>query len=173
MKYLKLFESFIKENILETDAFLERKQDLFDYLKSIGMDSDPDLDHADITEDGVDDTLVTSFTKGNVIVNVGLCNFSSGEFKYLFLIKSNPGDEVLLDHTFVKTIEEVKDRIAPYIEKGYEKTKLYHLGVKEDDDYMPNKEEYEALLNAAIDKKDWEEAKRLQEKYGDILYKNK
>ena len=30
MKYLKLFESFIKENILETDAFLERKQDLFE-----------------------------------------------------------------------------------------------------------------------------------------------
>lgn len=171
MKYLKLFESFIKENMFETDTFLKRKQDLFDYLKSIGMDSDPDFKHADITEDGVDDTLITSFIKGNVTVNVGLCNFSNGDFKYLFLIKSESGDEVLLDHTFVKTIEEVRDRITPYIEKGYEETKFDHLGVKEDDDYMPSKEEYEALLNSAIDKKDWEEAKRLQKKYGDILYK--
>jgi hypothetical protein len=171
MKYLKLYESFINENenILESPTFLQRKQDLYDYLKSIGMDSDPDFDYADISEDGVNDTMITSFSKGNVTVNVGLCNFSNGEFKYVFLIMG--GDEILLEHTFVKTIEEVRERITPYIEKGYEQTKFDYLGIQDkSDDYMPSKEEYEAMLNTAIDKKDWEEAKRLQEKYGNILY---
>ena len=102
----------IFENVFQDDEFLDRKEELFDYLHSIGMDSNADESYADINKDGENDTLLTHFDMGNVTVYVGLCNFSNGDFKYLLMIKS--GGEVILTSTFFNTVDEIEKNVSKH-----------------------------------------------------------
>jgi len=156
----------ILENVFQDDEFLDRKEDLFNFLYSIGMGTATNETYADINKDGENDTLMARFIMGNVNVYVGLCNFSNGEFKYILFIKSSDG--VVLKPTFFNNVEEIEKNVSPYIEKSYEDTKLSYLGVKDEKEYTPSKNEYNDMLNAAIDSEDWEEANRLQNKYGKL-----
>ena len=160
----------INENIFHSEEFLSKKDELFNYLISLGMDANNKFKYEDINNDGVKDTLLTYFTIGNVILYAAICNFSSGDFQYLFFIKTKPNYEVILKPTFVNNIEEMKNSIQPYIEQGYEDTKLDYLGIKPKDEYQISKQEYDDLLNKAIDDQDWDEVKRLQDKYGNQYY---
>ena len=140
---------FIFENIFETEEFLNRKQQLFDFLRSIGMDSNASESYTDINKDGLDDTLMTHFNMGDVTVYVGLCNFSSGEFQYLLYVKSSEG--IVLKPNFFNSISEIEEQVAPYIESAYEDTKLSYLGIEKKNDYIPSKSEYNDMINSAID----------------------
>ena len=161
---------FIFENIFETEEFLNRKQQLFDFLRSIGMDSNASESYTDINKDGLDDTLMTHFNMGDVTVYVGLCNFSSGEFQYLLYVKSSEG--IVLKPNFFNSISEIEKQVAPYIESAYEDTKLSYLGIEKKNDYIPSKSEYNDMINSAIDNEDWEEVQRIQKQYG-YLYESK
>jgi len=167
---IKSMMGLINENIFHSEEFLSKKDELFNYLISLGMDANNKFKYEDINKDGVKDTLLTYFTIGNVILYAAICNFSSGDFQYLVFIKTKPNYEVLLKPTFVNNIEEIKNSIQPYIEQGYEDTKLDYLGIQPKDEYQISKQEYDDLLNKAIDDQDWGEVKRLQDKYGNQYY---
>jgi hypothetical protein len=167
---IKSMMGLINENIFHSKEFLSKKDELFNYLISLGMDANNKFKYEDINKDGVKDTLLTYFTIGNVILYAAICNFSSGDFQYLVFIKTKPNYEVLLKPTFVNNIEEIKNSIQPYIEQGYEDTKLDYLGIQPKDEYQISKQEYDDLLNKAIDDQDWGEVKRLQDKYGNQYY---
>jgi hypothetical protein len=108
----------IFENVFQDDEFLDRKEELFNFLYSIGMDSNADESYADINKDGENDTLMTHFNMGAVTVYVGLCNFSNGEFKYLLYIKSSEG--IVLKPTFFDSVAEIEQNVSPYIETAYD-----------------------------------------------------
>jgi hypothetical protein len=156
----------IFENVFQDDEFLDRKEELFNFLYSIGMDSNADESYTDINKDGENDTLMTHFNMGAVTVYVGLCNFSNGEFKYLLYIKSSEG--IVLKPTFFDSVAEIEQNVSPYIETAYDDTKLSYLGIENEKEYMPSKSEYNDMLNSAIDSQDWEEARRIQNKYGKL-----
>jgi hypothetical protein len=103
---------------------------------------------------------------GSVTVYVGLCNFSNGEFKYLLYVKSSEG--IVLKPTFFDSVEEIENNVSPYIETAYDDTKLSYLGIENEKEYMPSKSEYNDMLNSAIDSQDWEEVRRIQNKYGKL-----
>ena len=113
---------------------------------------------------------MVTFEVGNVIMYIGICNFSNGDIKYLCFIKTKPRYEVVLQPTFVDTLQELESNILPYINQSYEDTKLEYLGINNTQEYQPSKNEYNDMLNQAIDNEDWEEATRLQNLY-DNLYK--
>ena len=156
----------IFENIFQDYEFLDRKEELFNFLYSIGMDSNSDISYADINKDGENDTLMVHFNMGSVTVYVGLCNFSNGEFKYLLYIKSSEG--IVLKPTFFDSVEEIENNVSTYIETAYDDTKLSYLGIENEKEYMPSKSEYNDMLNSAIDSQDWEEVRRIQNKYGKL-----
>ena len=156
----------IFENVFQDYEFLDRKEELFDFLYSIGMDSNSDTSYADINKDGENDTLMVHFNMGSVTVYVGLCNFSNGEFKYLLYIKSSKG--IVLKPTFFDSVEEIENNVSTYIETAYGDTKLSYLGIENEKEYMPSKSEYNDMLNSAIDSQDWEEVRRIQNKYGKL-----
>jgi hypothetical protein len=161
----------IFENVFQDDEFLDRKEELFNFLYSIGMDSNADESYTDINKDGENDTLMTHFNMGAVTVYVGLCNFSNGEFKYLLYIKSSEG--IVLKPTFFDSVEEIENNVSPYIETAYDDTKLSYLGIENEKEYMPSKSEYNDMINSAIDSQDWEEARRIQDKYGKLYESRK
>jgi len=156
----------IFENVFQDYEFLDRKEELFNFLYSIGMDSNSDTSYADINKDGENDTLMVHFNMGSVTVYVGLCNFSNGEFKYLLYVKSSEG--IVLKPTFFDSVEEIENSVSPYIETAYDDTKLSYLGIENEKEYMPSKSEYNDMLNSAIDSQDWEEVRRIQNKYGKL-----
>ena len=156
----------IFENVFQDYEFLDRKEELFNFLYSIGMDSNSDTSYADINKDGENDTLMVHFNMGSVTVYVGLCNFSNGEFKYLLYVKSSDG--IVLKPTFFDSVEEIEKNVSPYIETAYDDTKLSYLGIENEKEYVPSKSEYNDMLNSAIDSKDWEEVRRIQNKYGKL-----
>jgi hypothetical protein len=156
----------IFENIFQDYEFLDRKEELFNFLYSIGMDSNSDTSYADINKDGENDTLMVHFNMGSVTVYVGLCNFSNGEFKYLLYIKSSEG--IVLKPTFFDSVEEIENNVSTYIETAYDDTKLSYLGIENEKEYMPSKSEYNDMINSAIDSQDWDEARRIQNKYGKL-----
>jgi hypothetical protein len=156
----------IFENVFQDYEFLDRKEELFNFLYSIGMDSNSDKSYADINKDGEKDTLMVHFNMGSVTVYVGLCNFSNGEFKYLLYVKSSEG--IVLKPTFFDSVEEIENNVSPYIETAYDDTKLSYLGIENEKEYMPSKSEYNDMLNSAIDSQDWEEVRRIQNKYGKL-----
>ena len=156
----------IFENLFQYYEFLDRKEELFNFLYSIGMDSNSDTSYADINKDGENDTLMVHFNMGSVTVYVGLCNFSNGEFKYLLYIKSSKG--IVLKPTFFDSVEEIENNVSTYIETAYGDTKLSYLGIENEKEYMPSKSEYNDMLNSAIDSQDWEEVRRIQNKYGKL-----
>ena len=156
----------IFENIFQDYEFLDRKEELFNFLYSIGMDSNSDTSYADINKDGENDTLLVHFNMGSVTVYVGLCNFSNGEFKYLLYIKSSEG--IVLKPTFFDSVEEIENNVSTYIETAYDDTKLSYLGIENEKEYMPSKSEYNDMINSAIDSQDWDEARRIQNKYGKL-----
>jgi len=156
----------IFENVFQDYEFLDRKEELFNFLYSIGMDSNSDKSYADINKDGEKDTLMVNFNMGNVTVYVGLCNFSNGEFKYLLYVKSSEG--IVLKPTFFDSVEEIENNVSPYIKTAYDDTKLSYLGIENEKEYMPSKSEYNDMLNSAIDSQDWEEVRRIQNKYGKL-----
>ena len=156
----------IFENVFQDYEFLDRKEELFNFLYSIGMDSNSDKSYVDINKDGENDTLMVHFNMGSVTVYVGLCNFSNGEFKYLLYVKSSEG--IVLKPTFFDSVEEIENNVSPYIETAYDDTKLSYLGIENEKEYMPSKSEYNDMLNSAIDSQDWEEVRRIQNKYGKL-----
>jgi len=156
----------IFENVFQDYEFLDRKKELFNFLYSIGMDSNSDTSYTDINKDGENDTLMVHFNMGSVTVYVGLCNFSNGEFKYLLYIKSSKG--IVLKPTFFDSVEEIKNNVSTYIETAYDDTKLSYLGIENEKEYVPSKSEYNDMLNSAIDSKDWEEVRGIQNKYGKL-----
>jgi hypothetical protein len=156
----------IFENVFQDYEFLDRKEELFNFLYSIGMDSNSDTSYADLNKDGENDTLMVHFNMGSVTVYVGLCNFSNGEFKYLLYIKSSEG--IVLKPTFFDSVEEIENNVSTYIETAYGDTKLSYLGIENEKEYMPSKSEYNDMLNSAIDSQDWEEVSRIQNKYGKL-----
>jgi len=156
----------IFENIFQDYEFLDRKEELFNFLYSIGMDSNSDTSYADINKDGENDTLMVHFNMGSVTVYVGLCNFSNGKFKYLLYIKSSEG--IVLKPTFFDSVEEIENNVSTYIETAYDDTKLSYLGIENEKEYMPSKSEYNDMINSAIDSQDWDEARRIQNKYGKL-----
>ena len=160
----------ISENKLKEESYLQKKQELFDYLYSVGLGTDSETKEADINRDGEMDTEMVTFEVGNVIMYIGICNFSNGDIKYLCFIKTKPRYEVVLQPTFVDTLQELESNILPYINQSYEDTKLEYLGINNTQEYQPSKNEYNDMLNQAIDNEDWEEATRLQNLY-DNLYK--
>jgi hypothetical protein len=156
----------IFENVFQDYEFLDRKEELFNFLYSIGMDSNSDKSYVDINKDGENDTLMVHFNMGSVTVYVGLCNFSNGEFKYLLYVKSSEG--IVLKPTFFDSVEEIENNVSPYIKTAYDDTKLSYLGIENEKEYMPSKSEYNDMLNSAIDSQDWEEVRRIQNKYGKL-----
>lgn len=156
------------ENKLKDERFLTKKNDLLDYLYTIGLEQNPDGQFADINNDGKEDMEMFSFNKGNVEIYAGVAFFSNGDIKYLIIVKTKPNKEIVVPVTFVDNLEEFKTKIEPFIEQSYEDTKLEYLGVENEKEYQPSKDEYNDLLNRAIDNEDWKEAKRLQDKYGHI-----
>ena len=158
----------ISENKLKDERFLNKKQELLDYLYSIGLESNNDKKEVDINKDGEMDTELFTFNKGNVVMYLGICNFSNGEIQYLCHIKTKPNYDVVLPPTFVGTLEEVQSNIKPYIEQSYEDTKLDYLGVKNQKEYIPSQNELNDLINQALDNEDFEEVTRLQNKYGNL-----
>jgi len=158
----------ISENKLREDGYLQKKQELLDYLYSVGLETDGSSKESDVDRDGEMDTEMFNFERGNVVLYLGICNFSNGDLKYLCFIKTKPKYEIVLKPMFVDTLEELQSKILPYIEQSYEDTKLNYLGVNQPEEYTPSKNEYDELLNQAIDNEDWNEATRLQNKYGDL-----
>jgi len=161
----------IFENKLKDERYLNKKQQLLDYLYTIGLESDKDTKEVDINKDGKIDTELFTFNKGNVVMYLGICNFSNGDIQYLCLIKTKPDYYIVLKPTFVETLEEVQSNIEPYIKQSYEDTKLDFLGVENQTEYIPTKDELNDLINQALDDENFEEATRLQNKYGN-LYKS-
>ena len=152
----------------------KNKEEVIKLFQSIGMDFDSDnIGYADVSEpqDGKDDMEMLRFDKGDVSLTVGLANYTNKGFKFIVVLSA--GDKKILEPSELDTIEDVKEIVLPLIEKNYEKTKLTSLGVTDEKEYIPSRSEYDQLLNAAIDKKDWEEAKRLSDKYGSIVYPKK
>lgn len=160
----------IIENKLQEKEYLLKKKQLLDFLYSFGLETDGSSKETDINNDGEMDTELMTFKTGNVILYLGICNFSDGNIQYICFVKTKPNYEIVLKPTFVGTLDELETEILPYIEKSYEDTKLDYLGVKDQKEYMPSKDEYNDMLNKAIDDEDWEEASRLQKEYGH-LYK--
>lgn len=158
----------ISENKLKDKRYLNKKQQLLDYLYTIGLESDKDTKEVDINNDGEMDTELFTFDKGNVVMYLGICNFSNGDIQYLCHIKTKPNYDIVLQPTFVGSLEELQSNIEPYIEQSYEDTKLDYLGVKDQQEYIPTKKELNDLINQALDNGDFEEVTKLQNKYGNL-----
>jgi hypothetical protein len=158
----------ISENKLKDERYLNKKQQLLDYLYTIGLESDKDTKEVDINNDGEMDTELFTFDKGNVVMYLGICNFSNGDIKYLCHIKTKPNYDIVLQPTFVGSLEELQSNIEPYIEQSYEDTKLDYLGVKNQQEYVPTKKELNDLINQALDNGDFEEVTKLQNMYGNL-----
>lgn len=158
----------ITENKLKDESYLRKKQELLDFLFKFNLTSDGSSQKIDINKDGEMDSELMTFTTGNVILYLGVCNFSNGDLKYLCFIKTKPDYNIILKPTFVDTLDDLESEILPYVEQSYEDTKLDYLGVNNQKEYEPSKNEYNDLLNQAIDNEDWSEAKRLQDRYGNL-----
>ena len=158
----------ISENKLKEEGYLQKKQELLDFLYSFGLETDGSSKESDVDRDGEMDTEMFTFEMGNVVMYLGICNFSNGDLKYLCFVKTKPKYEIVLKPTFVDTLDELQSKIMPYIETSYEDTKLEYLGVNEPQEYTPSKDEYNDMLNNAIDNEDWGEAGRLQRLYGSM-----
>jgi hypothetical protein len=158
----------ISENKLKDKSYLNKKQQLLDYLYTIGLESDKDTKEVDINNDGEMDTELFTFDKGNVVMYLGICNFSNGDIQYLCHIKTKPNYDIVLQPTFVGSLEELQSNIEPYIEQSYEDTKLDYLGVKGQQEYIPTKKELNDLINQALDNGDFEEVTKLQNMYGNL-----
>ena len=158
----------ISENKLKDKSYLNKKQQLLDYLYTIGLESDKDTKEVDINNDGEMDTELFTFDKGNVVMYLGICNFSNGDIQYLCHIKTKPNYDIVLQPTFVGSLEELQSNIEPYIEQSYEDTKLDYLGVKNQQEYVPTKKELNDLINQALDNGDFEEVTKLQNMYGNL-----
>ena len=158
----------ISENKLKDERYLNKKQQLLDYLYTIGLESDKDTKEVDINNDGEMDTELFTFDKGNVLMYLGICNFSNGDIQYLCHIKTKPNYDIVLQPTFVGSLEELQSNIEPYIEQSYEDTKLDYLGVKDQQEYIPTKKELNDLINQALDNGDFEEVTKLQNMYGNL-----
>ena len=158
----------ISENKLKDKSYLNKKQQLLDYLYTIGLESDKDTKEVDINNDGEMDTELFTFDKGNVVMYLGICNFSNGDIQYLCHIKTKPNYDIVLQPTFVGSLEELQSNIEPYIEQSYEDTKLDYLGVKDQQEYIPTKKELNDLINQALDNGDFEEVTKLQNMYGNL-----
>ena len=158
----------ISENKLKDERYLNKKQQLLDYLYTIGLESDKDTKEVDINNDGEMDTELFTFDKGNVVMYLGICNFSNGDIQYLCHIKTKPNYDIVLQPTFVGSLEELQSNIEPYIEQSYEDTKLDYLGVKNQQEYVPTKKELNDLINQALDNGDFEEVTKLQNMYGNL-----
>ena len=158
----------ISENKLKDKRYLNKKQQLLDYLYTIGLESDKDTKEVDINNDGEMDTELFTFDKGNVVMYLGICNFSNGDIQYLCYIKTKPNYDIVLQPTFVGSLEELQSNIEPYIEQSYEDTKLDYLGVKDQQEYIPTKKELNDLINQALDNGDFEEVTKLQNMYGNL-----
>lgn len=158
----------ISENKLKDEGYLQKKQELLDFLYSFGLETDGSSKEADVDQDGDMDTEMFTFEIGNVVMYLGICNFSNGDLKYLCFVKTKPKYEIVVKPTFVDTLDELQSNILPYIESSYEDTKLEYLGINNPEEYLPSKVEYNDMLNKAIDNQDWDEASRLQKKYGGI-----
>lgn len=158
----------ISENKLKDERYLNKKQQLLDYLYTIGLESDKDTKEVDINNDGEMDTELFTFDKGNVVMYLGICNFSNGDIQYLCHIKTKPNYDIVLQPTFVGSLEELQSNIEPYIEQSYEDTKLDYLGVKNQQEYIPTKKELNDLINQALDNGDFEEVTKLQNMYGNL-----
>jgi len=158
----------ISENKLKDKRYLNKKQQLLDYLYTIGLESDKDTKEVDINNDGEMDTELFTFDKGNVVMYLGICNFSNGDIQYLCHIKTKPNYDIVLQPTFVGSLEELQSNIEPYIEQSYEDTKLDYLGVKDQQEYIPTKKELNDLINQALDNGDFEEVTKLQNMYGNL-----
>lgn len=155
----------ISENKLKEEGFLQKKDELFNFLYEYGLNTDAETEEIDINKDGEMDSELVTFEKGNVQLYLGICNFSNGDLKYLCHIKTKPDYNVVLEPTFVDNLDELKDKILPYIEKSYEDTKLNYLGIDKTNEYQLSKNEYNDLINQAIDSENWEEVSRLQKEY--------
>ena len=158
----------ISENKLKDKRYLNKKQQLLDYLYTIGLESDKDTKEVDINNDGEMDTELFTFDKGNVVMYLGICNFSNGDIQYLCHIKTKPNYDIVLQPTFVGSLEELQSNIEPYIEQSYEDTKLDYLGVIDQQEYIPTKKELNDLINQALDNGDFEEVTKLQNMYGNL-----
>lgn len=158
----------ISENKLKDERYLNKKQQLLDYLYTIGLESDKDTKEVDINNDGEMDTELFTFDKGNVVMYLGICNFSNGDIQYLCHIKTKPNYDIVLQPTFVGSLEELQSNIEPYIEQSYEDTKLDYLGVQDQQEYIPTKKELNDLINQALDNGDFEEVTKLQNMYGNL-----
>ena len=158
----------ISENKLKDERYLNKKQQLLDYLYTIGLESDKDTKEVDINNDGEMDTELFTFDKGNVVMYLGICNFSNGDIQYLCHIKTKPNYDIVLQPTFVGSLEELQSNIEPYIEQSYEDTKLDYLGVKDQQEYIPTKKELNDLIDQALDNGDFEEVTKLQNMYGNL-----
>lgn len=164
-------KKLLGEGKLGDERHNEKKQELYNLLTSIGMDLNTSrVDYADINNDGVNDTELIQFDMGNVSLYIGLVNFSNGEFKYLLMAKTKPDFEELIPHTFLNSVDEVKDKIVPLIEQGYIDTVLDYLGVDGGKEYVPSVDEYNKMIDDALDSGNWDEVRRLnnekQKHYG-------
>ena len=158
----------ISENKLKDKRYLNKKQQLLDYLYNIGLESDKDTKEVDINNDGEMDTELFTFDKGNVVMYLVICNFSNRDIQYLCYIKTKPNYDIVLQPTFVGSLEELQSNIEPYIEQSYEDTKLDYLGVIDQQEYIPTKKELNDLINQALDNGDFEEVTKLQNMYGNL-----
>jgi hypothetical protein len=158
----------ITENKLKEENYLRKKQELLDFLFTVDLTTDGNSKKIDINNDGETDSELMTFTTGDVILYLGVCNFSNEDLKYLCFVKTKPDFNVVLKPTFVDNLDDLESKILPYIKKSYEDTKLNYLGVSDPKEYQPSKNEFNDMLNKAIDNEDWLEAKRLQDKYGDL-----
>lgn len=94
----------ISENKLKDERYLNKKQQLLDYLYTIGLESDKDTKEVDINNDGEMDTELFTFDKGHVVMYLGICNFSNGDIQYLCHIKTKPNYDIVLQPTFVGSL---------------------------------------------------------------------
>ena len=184
----KIFED--KEApILRSPEFLKRKQELVDYLGSLGFELEDDGQPYDMSGDGTAESLLTRFYKGDVMIVVALNNYThpdpargrKGNFAYQLRISmsKNAGGEVLLasdsKEAIAEDIQQLKKVVPKYVEQG----RLKGLGVEDaeagevsdEEERAPSKREYEDMLNAALDAKDWRRATELQKKWGDKFYR--
>jgi len=168
---IKSLMGLITENldIFNTPKFITKKEDLDTYFSSIGMEGNKNYEYDDIDRDGQKDMLLTYYTKGNVIIYAGICNHSNGTISYLLNLKTKPDYKEIIKPTFYYTIDEIDKKVKPMIDTSHEATQLDYLGIKEKNDYIPSKAEYDKLINDAIDNKDWDKMDDLQKRYGKLF----
>lgn len=191
MRHIRKYEG-AQSPLMRSPDFARRKKDLVDYMGSLGFDLLDDEEGADLDGDGQEESLLMRFDKGDVKVIALLGNYTfpdpdkgrPGTFQYRFQVSlsRSVGGEVLLraadPESAANDMQGVRRLLPKYLEQG----RLKNLGVKDarpsapdpgepEEERMISRKEYDDMLNAAIDDEDWEEASRIQGRWGGKFYK--